>query len=62
MKKKRLDAEEAKKKTALEAKEAADRAAAAEKTRKAVADEVAQIKEMMNAARRPGATCACSCP
>ena len=51
--KKRLDAEEAKKKTALESKEAADRAAATEKARKAVADEVAQIKEMMNAARRP---------
>ena len=51
--KKRLDAEEAKKKAALEAKEAAERAAATEKARKAVADEVAQIKEMMNAARRP---------
>ncbi|MFZ6861719.1 translation initiation factor IF-2 [Undibacterium sp. Ji67W] len=51
--KKRLDAEEAKKKAALESKEAADRAAATEKARKAVADEVAQIKEMMNAARRP---------
>ncbi|MBC3863410.1 translation initiation factor IF-2 [Undibacterium jejuense] len=51
--KKRLEAEEAKKKTALESKEAADRAAATEKARKAVADEVAQIKEMMNAARRP---------
>ncbi|MFZ6847744.1 translation initiation factor IF-2 [Undibacterium sp. RuRC25W] len=51
--KKRLDAEEAKKKVALDAKEAADRAAATEKARKAVADEVAQIKEMMNAARRP---------
>jgi len=51
--KKRLDAEEAKKKTALDVKEAADRAAATEKARKAVADEVAQIKEMMNAARRP---------
>ncbi|MFZ6690169.1 translation initiation factor IF-2 [Undibacterium sp. SXout20W] len=51
--KKRLDAEEAKKKAALEAKEAVERAAATEKARKAVADEVAQIKEMMNAARRP---------
>lgn len=51
--KKRLVAEDAKKKAAIEAKEAADRAAATEKARKAVADEVAQIKEMMNAARRP---------
>ncbi|MFZ6774690.1 translation initiation factor IF-2 [Undibacterium sp. SXout7W] len=51
--KKRLAAEEAKKKAAQEAKDAADRAAATEKARKAVADEVAQIKEMMNAARRP---------
>ncbi|MBC3884728.1 translation initiation factor IF-2 [Undibacterium griseum] len=51
--KKRLDAEEAKKKSAQDAKEAAERAAATEKARKAVADEVAQIKEMMNAARRP---------
>ncbi|MFZ6722345.1 translation initiation factor IF-2 [Undibacterium sp. Ji49W] len=51
--KKRLDAEDAKKKAATDAKEAVERAAATEKARKAVADEVAQIKEMMNAARRP---------
>ncbi|MBC3931478.1 translation initiation factor IF-2 [Undibacterium curvum] len=51
--KKRLEAEEAKKKAANDAKEAAERAAATERARKAVADEVAQIKEMMNAARRP---------
>ncbi|QJQ05614.1 translation initiation factor IF-2 [Undibacterium piscinae] len=46
-------AEEAKLKTASEAKEAAVRAAATEVARKKVADEVAQIKEMMDAARRP---------
>ena len=51
--KKRIDAEEAKKKAVLDAKEATERAAATERARKAVADEVAQIKEMMNAARRP---------
>ncbi|MFZ6655851.1 translation initiation factor IF-2 [Undibacterium sp. TJN19] len=51
--KKRLDAEDAKKKATADAKEATERAAATEKARKAVADEVAQIKEMMNAARRP---------
>ncbi|MFZ6768626.1 translation initiation factor IF-2 [Undibacterium sp. Di26W] len=51
--KKRLDAEDAKKKAATGVKEAVERAAATEKARKAVADEVAQIKEMMNAARRP---------
>ncbi|MBI3285248.1 MAG: translation initiation factor IF-2 [Burkholderiales bacterium] len=51
--KKRLAAEDAKKKAAEDAKVAAERAAATERARKAVADEVAQIKEMMNAARRP---------
>jgi translation initiation factor IF-2 len=45
-------AEEAKKKAATVAKEAADRADANDKARKAVADEVAQIKAMMNAPRR----------
>ncbi|MES3022894.1 MAG: translation initiation factor IF-2 [Pseudomonadota bacterium] len=45
-------AEEAKKKAAATAKEAADRAEANDKARKAVADEVAQIKAMMNAPRR----------
>ncbi|PWF49166.1 translation initiation factor IF-2 [Massilia glaciei] len=45
-------AEEAKKKAAAAAKEAADRAEANDKARKAVADEVAQIKAMMNAPRR----------
>ncbi|QYF94229.1 translation initiation factor IF-2 [Massilia sp. PAMC28688] len=49
---KKAAAEEAKKKAAAAAKEAADRAAANEKARKAVADEVAQIKAMMNAPRR----------
>jgi translation initiation factor IF-2 len=44
-------AEEAKKK-ADAAKEAAEKAAATERARKAVADEVAQIKAMMNAPRR----------
>ena len=50
--KKRAAAEEAKKKAAQAAKEASDRAAAAERARKAVEDEVAQIKAMMNAPRR----------
>ncbi|MBR7799201.1 translation initiation factor IF-2 [Undibacterium fentianense] len=54
---KRLAVEEAKKKAASEAKEAAKEAAAraanAESARKKVADEVAQIKEMMLAARKP---------
>ncbi|MDY7575622.1 translation initiation factor IF-2 [Actimicrobium sp. CCI2.3] len=54
--KKRADAEEAKKKAALLAKEsareAAEKAAASDKARKAVADEVAQIKAMMSAPRR----------
>lgn len=54
---KRAAAEEAKKKAAAEAKEAAKEAAAraanAENARKKVADEVAQIKEMMLAARKP---------
>ncbi|RJG06733.1 translation initiation factor IF-2 [Noviherbaspirillum cavernae] len=49
----RLAAEEAKKKAAQqEAKEAAERAAATERARKMVADEVAQIKAMMNAPRK----------
>ncbi|AZP11071.1 translation initiation factor IF-2 [Undibacterium parvum] len=46
-------AEEAKIKTASDAKEAAVRVAANDAARKKVADEVAQIKEMMDAARRP---------
>ena len=46
-------AEAAKKKAAEEAREAAARAASAESARKKVADEVAQIKEMMSAARKP---------
>src|SRR5450830_633799 len=50
--KKRAAAEEAKKKVAQVAKEAGDRAVAAERARKAVEDEVAQIKAMMNAPRR----------
>jgi translation initiation factor IF-2 len=50
--KKRAVAEEAKKKAAQEAKEAAERAAATERARKIVADEVAQIKAMMNAPRK----------
>jgi translation initiation factor IF-2 len=45
--------EEAKIKTASDAKEAAVRVAANDAARKKVADEVAQIKEMMDAARRP---------
>jgi translation initiation factor IF-2 len=54
--KKRAEAEEAKKKAAQvakdAAKEAAERAAATERARKVVADEVAQIKAMMNAPRK----------
>ncbi|MDC8757279.1 translation initiation factor IF-2 [Janthinobacterium fluminis] len=50
--KKRAAAEEAKKKAAVAAKEAADKAEATDRARKAVADEVAQIKAMMNAPRR----------
>src|SRR3569832_183985 len=48
---KRAEAEEHKKK-AEEAKEAAERAAVTERARQAVADEVAQIKAMMNAPRK----------
>ncbi|MBC7514376.1 MAG: translation initiation factor IF-2 [Herminiimonas sp.] len=54
--KKRLAAEETKKKAALAAKdvarEASEKAAATERARKLVADEVAQIKLMMSAPRR----------
>ncbi|WP_373990882.1 translation initiation factor IF-2 [Duganella sp. BuS-21] len=50
--KKKAAADEAKKKAAAAAKEAADQAAATERARQAVADEVAQIKAMMNAPRR----------
>ncbi|MYM70997.1 translation initiation factor IF-2 [Duganella sp. FT109W] len=50
--KKKAAADEAKKKAAVAAKEAADQAAATERARQAVADEVAQIKAMMNAPRR----------
>ncbi|PUA17008.1 translation initiation factor IF-2 [Glaciimonas sp. PCH181] len=50
--KKRVAAEETKKKVAEAAKEAAEKAAATERARKAVQDEVAQIKAMMNAPRR----------
>ncbi len=54
--KKRIAAEESKKKAAQVAKDAAkeatEKAAATEVARKAVADEVAQIKAMMNAPRR----------
>ncbi|WP_426207958.1 translation initiation factor IF-2 [Massilia sp. TWP1-3-3] len=49
---KKAAAEEAKKKAAVAAKEAADRVEANDRARKAVADEVAQIKAMMNAPRR----------
>jgi translation initiation factor IF-2 len=49
---KKAASEEAKKKAAVAAKEAADRAEANDRARKAVADEVAQIKAMMNAPRR----------
>ncbi len=50
--KKRLANEEAKKKAAQTAKEAAEKSAATERARKAVQDEVTQIKAMMNAPRR----------
>ncbi|MGS0742200.1 translation initiation factor IF-2, partial [Glaciimonas sp. GG7] len=50
--KKRIAAEEAKKKVAEAAKDAAEKSAATERARKAVQDEVAQIKAMMNAPRR----------
>ncbi|HJV74047.1 MAG TPA: translation initiation factor IF-2 associated domain-containing protein, partial [Noviherbaspirillum sp.] len=51
--KKRADAEEAKKKVVeQDAKVAADKAAATERARKMVADEVAQIKAMMSAPRK----------
>ncbi|MGF7229374.1 MAG: translation initiation factor IF-2 N-terminal domain-containing protein, partial [Candidatus Saccharibacteria bacterium] len=50
--KKRLANEEAKQKVAQAAKEAAEKSAATERARKAVQDEVAQIKAMMNAPRR----------
>jgi translation initiation factor IF-2 len=50
--KKRAAAEEAKKKATQDAKEAAEKAAATERARKMVADEVAQIKAMMNAPRK----------
>jgi translation initiation factor IF-2 len=51
--KKRAAADEVKKKAAQQdAKEAVERAAATERARKIVADEVAQIKAMMNAPRR----------
>ena len=49
---KKAAADEAKKKAAAAAKEAADRVEANDRARKAVADEVAQIKAMMNAPRR----------
>jgi translation initiation factor IF-2 len=50
--KKKAAADEAKKKAAVAAKDAAEKADATERARKAVADEVAQIKAMMNAPRR----------
>jgi translation initiation factor IF-2 len=50
--KKRITAEENKKKAVLLAKEASEKAAATERARKVVADEVAQIKAMMNAPRK----------
>ncbi len=50
--KKRAAADEAKKKSLAAAKEAAEKAEATDRARKAVADEVAQIKAMMNAPRR----------
>jgi translation initiation factor IF-2 len=49
---KRAVAEASKKKSEAAAKEAAEKAAVTELARKAVADEVAQIKAMMNAPRR----------
>ncbi|HEX8604560.1 MAG TPA: translation initiation factor IF-2, partial [Pseudoduganella sp.] len=51
-KKRALEAEEAKKKAEAATKEAAERAAATDRARKAVADEVAQIKAMMAQPRR----------
>jgi len=50
--KKRIAAEENKKKSAQLAKEAAEKAAATERARKAVEDEVAQIKLMMSTPRK----------
>lgn len=50
--KKRIAAEDAKKKSDLQAKESAEKTAATERARKAVADEVAQIKAMLSAPRR----------
>jgi translation initiation factor IF-2 len=50
--KKRIAAEEAKKKSEQSAREAAEKAAMTERARKVVADEVAQIKAMMNAPRK----------
>jgi translation initiation factor IF-2 len=50
--KKRAAAEESKKKAVQVAKDASERAAAAEVARKVVADEVAQIKAMMSAPRK----------
>ncbi|MGV8898509.1 MAG: translation initiation factor IF-2 [Burkholderiaceae bacterium] len=50
--KKRITAEDAKKKSDLLAKESAEKNAATELARKAVADEVAQIKAMLSAPRR----------
>jgi translation initiation factor IF-2 len=50
--KKRAAAEESKKKAVALAKEASEKAAATEVARKVVADEVAQIKAMMNAPRK----------
>ena len=50
--KRKVEAEEAKKKAEQAAKEAAERAEATERARKAVADEVAQIKLMMSQPRR----------
>ncbi len=51
-KKRAADAEEAKKKAEAAAKEATERAEATDRARKAVADEVAQIKAMMAQPRR----------
>ncbi len=50
--KKRIAAEEGKKKAVQLAKDASDKAAATERARKVVEDEVAQIKAMMNAPRK----------
>lgn len=50
--KKRIAAEDAKKKSDVQAKESAEKTAATERARKAVADEVAQIKAMLSAPRR----------